>query len=292
MKILKNEPLKKHTTFRIGGNADHYCQPKNVQELLQALAFAKQNRIPVFIMGNGSNLLALDNGFRGLVVQAADSKKGIIFDGHLARVWAGTSLPKFIKAISKKGFSGLEFLAGIPGTVGGAVVMNAGAWGKEIGALIKEVSVICEDGTIRSLNKKELHFNYRKSSLQKMRCIVVEATFKLNKGKLSEINDRIRNYLEKRREGQPLGMPNAGSIFRNPPKQSAGKLIEEAGCKGMRSGDAQISQKHANFIVNLGEAKASDVLKLMTKAQKAVNDRFKIRLEPEIKIMVKSLHAF
>jgi UDP-N-acetylmuramate dehydrogenase len=182
----------------------------------------------------------------------------------------------------------LEFLAGIPGTVGGAVVMNAGAWGKEISSYVKEVVVIGRKGKRKVLERKELGFKYRSSRLQNGKWIVAEVIFSLKKREKKKMRAEIKNYLSARKISQPLGIPNCGSVFKNPGSKYAGKLIEAAGCKGMRCGDAQVSEKHANFIVNLGEAKARDVIRLITAVQKAVKSRFHIALEPELKIMVKS----
>lgn len=288
MKYLRNELLKKHTSIRIGGSADYFCVPKNIEELKEALQYAKERSLPVAVIGAGTNLLVLDQGFRGLVIKLSKGLNWITYNGQRVQVGSGVDLARLIRSLSAKGWGSLEFLVGIPGTVGGAVVMNAGAWGKGIGSCVAEVKVLDRNGNERIIKKNKLGFRYRKSKLQKNNGIVVEVTLKLRKKRKNKIKKIIREYLLRRRETQPLGTPNCGSIFKNPNGDFAGRLIEAADCKGMRLGDAQVSTKHANFILNLGEAKARDVIKLITRVQKKVKDKFKILLEPEIKIMVKS----
>lgn len=286
MKYLRNEPLKKHTSFRIGGPADYFCVAKDVGEIRQALAFAKEKKLPVSIIGAGTNFLVLDRGFRGLVIKIAGGLQWVKIKANRAHVGAGVMLQRLIVSLARKGLGGMEFLAGIPGSVGGAVVMNAGAWGKEIAGCVEQIKVMDLKGEEKTLRK--IGFGYRKSRLQGSAWIVTEVVLKLRRKKRGAINKKIKEYLAKRRASQPLGIPNCGSIFKNPGNDFAGRLIEHAGCKGMRVGDAQVSAKHANFIVNLGEAKAKDVIKLMTCVRKEVKDRFRIELEPEVKIMVKS----
>lgn len=288
MNIIRNEQLKKHTSFRIGGPADYFCLPQNLTDLLAAFDFARQKKIAVAVIGSGTNLLALDQGFRGLVIKLAGGLKQVRISGSIVRAGAGISLAQLLKAATGQSLTGLEFLAGIPGSLGGAVVMNAGAWGREIGRLVESVQALDSNGNIIFLRRQDLHFAYRSSRLQKKKIVIAEVVLKLKKAKASRIKRTIKDYLEKRKEKQPLGIPNAGSIFKNPRGKFAGQLLEAAGLKGQRIGDAQVSVKHANFIVNLGEAKASDVLRLITKMQSTVKRRFKVKLEPEIKIMVQS----
>ena len=288
LKYLRNEPLKKHTSFRIGGPADYFCVPKNIAELQEALAFAHQNKLPVAVIGAGTNLLALDHGFSGLVIKLGGGLNRSVVRGRVVHAGAGTFLPQLLSALNRRGLSGLEFLAGIPGTLGGAAVMNAGAWGKEIGSYIEQVKVIDRQGNLQVLDKKQLAFGYRRSLLQTGKYVVAEVVLRLRRGAAGRIRKKIAGFLARRKLNQPLGSPNAGSIFRNPKGKFAGQLLEAAGCKGVRVGDAQVSVKHANFILNLGEAKARDVLKLMTRMQHAVKRKFKVRLEPELKIMIQS----
>lgn len=284
MKFKRNELLKKHTSFRIGGPADCFCQPTDIEELRSAFAFAQANRLPVAIIGSGTNLLALDKGFRGLVIKLAGGLNKISCQQSLVTAEAGVALPQLLAWAARHNLGGLEFLAGIPGTVGGALVMNAGAWGKTIGQLAKSVTVINGEGQLSCLKPKQLKLKYRHSGLQAGRLIALQVKLQLRKRKKRLIKKKMDQYLRHRRAGQPLGSPNAGCIFKNPPGHFAGQLLEQAGCKGMRVGDAVVSVKHANFIVNLGEAKARDVLQLIAKMQRAI----KIKLEPELKLMVKS----
>lgn len=284
MKYLRNEPLKKHTSFRIGGPADYFCAPKSVEELIEALQFSHEHKLPVAIIGAGTNLLALDKGFRGMVIKLAGGLNKITVQGNTVYAGAGVYIPLLLKTLMRKGLSGLEFLYGIPGTVGGALVMNAGAWGKEIGSAVISAEVIDGQGKTESIKRRKLKFGYRESVLQSGKRIVTGVIFKLIKDKPSMIRKRMEEYLRKRKASQPLGIPSAGSIFKNPKTNKAGKILDETGCKGMRVGDAAVSKKHANFIVNLGEATARDVIRLMTKMQKAA----KVKLEPEIRLVVKS----
>jgi UDP-N-acetylmuramate dehydrogenase len=288
MKIIRGELLKKHTSLRIGGPADYFCVPKTLADLRAALLLAGRGRLPVAVMGGGTNLLALDKGFHGLVIKLGGGLERFSVKGRFVRAGAGLSLPKLLNALARRGLTGLEFLAGIPGTLGGAAAMNAGAWGKEIGSCIERVKVVDHEGKVIVLDKEDLAFGYRTSALQDSRFIIAEVVLKLKQGPVRRIKTRMLGFLEQRKAGQPLGIPNAGSIFKNPKGKFAGKLLEEAGFKGVRAGDAQVSAKHANFIVNLGEAKAADVIRLMTRMQNSVAKRFKVRLEPELKIMVQS----
>lgn len=284
MRYLRNQTLKKHTSFRIGGPADYFCIPKNIEELKEALQFAKERKLRVAILGAGTNTLVLDRGFSGLVIKIAGGLNWIKVYGSKVCVGGGVLLPRLIRNLANKGLGGLEFLAGIPGSIGGAVVMNAGAWGKEIGKYVLAAKVLEKNGKEKIIKKKQLGFGYRKSRLQGKPGIITEVIFRLRKKKRKSIEKMIKEYLSRRKKNQPLGIPNSGSVFKNPRGSFAGKLIEEAGCKGMRIGDAQVSARHGNFIVNLGDARAKDVIKLMTAVQKAV----KTKLEPEIKILLEN----
>jgi len=281
MKFQKNEPLKKHNSFRIGGAADYFCEPKSRQDIIAAMVFAKEKKIPLAIIGAGTNLLVRDNGFRGLAIKIGKGLNWLKFCNNKVKVGAGVSLPRLIKACAAKGLGGIEFLAGIPGSAGGAVVMNAGAWGKAVGKFVNSVNAIDYNGKERLFSQKELQFAYRSSRFQKEKWIIIEITLQLNRLKRSLIKNKVQEYQQKRRARQPLGIANCGSVFKNPKGDFAGRIIEAAGCKGLRIGDAQVSDKHANFIVNLGEAKAKDVIKLMTQVQK----KAKTKLEPEIKLL-------
>jgi UDP-N-acetylmuramate dehydrogenase len=288
MRIIRNEPLKKHTSFRIGGRAEYFCQPKSVAELQAAIAFARENKLGISLLGAGTNLLVLDQGVKGLVIKLAGGLDKLQISGPEVTVGAGVLLPRLLVKMAGKGWGGLEFLAGVPGSVGGAVVMNAGAWGKDLGQSVKQVKALDRQGRERSFSRSSLKFGYRKCLLQRSKWIVTEAVIKLKKKSPRLIKQQMADFIAQRRKGQPLGAPNCGSVFKNPAGDHAGRLIEAAGCKGWRIGDAQVSSKHANFIVNLGEARANDVIRLITKIRRAVKERFNITLEPELKIMVKS----
>ncbi len=281
MRYLREQPLKKHCSIKIGGPAEYFCQPKNINDLKDALKFAHEKRLPVMILGAGSNLLFSDQGFKGLVIKLVKGLDWVRVDRAKVTVASGVLLSKLLSNLIKSKLGGLEFLVGIPGTVGGAVVMNAGAWGKEIGQFVDRIKVLDKSGKGKVIKRKDLGFAYRKSILQKNDLVVTEVTLRLRSSKKSIVLKKIKEFMDRRKGSQPLGIPNSGSVFKNPTGSFAGKLIEEAGCKGMRVGDAQVSEKHANFIVNLGEAKADDVIKLMSRIQKSV----KIKLEPEIVII-------
>ncbi|OGC06147.1 UDP-N-acetylenolpyruvoylglucosamine reductase [candidate division WOR-1 bacterium RIFCSPLOWO2_02_FULL_46_20] len=282
MKYLRNEPLSRHTSFKIGGPANYFCLPKSIGNIKEVLSFARQNKLKIAVIGAGSNLLAPDQGFSGLVIKIGQGLAWVKAKGDRVSVGAGVGLARLVK------LGGLEFLAGIPGSVGGAVVMNAGAWGEEIGKYVEQVTVLDGAGRVKEIKRKNLGFAYRKSKLQKSRFIVAEVVFKLDRIRQRVKQEKIKEYLAKRRARHPLDRPSCGSVFKNPRGLTAGALIEAAGCQGKRIGDAQVSKKHANFIVNLGGAKAADVIKLISIVQKAVNNKFKVLLEPELKTMVQS----
>jgi len=290
MKYLRNESLSKHSSFKIGGPALYFCEPSNSAEILEALAFAKANKFALAIIGSGTNLLIPDSGFQGLVIKIGAKLKSIKITGTKIEVGSGMGITSLVTKLATKGLGGIEFLAGIPGSIGGAVVMNAGAWGDEIGRYVENVTVVDLKGRELIITQKELKFGYRKSLLQKQLCIVIKVTIKLSKKKPAVILSQIKEYLKIRRSKHPLNFPNCGSVFKNPKgqknSQPAGQLIEAAGCMGLRIGNAQVSNQHANFIVNLGGATAKDVTALMRKVETEVRKRFKIKLEPEVKTMV------
>ncbi|MFC1511082.1 UDP-N-acetylmuramate dehydrogenase [Candidatus Margulisiibacteriota bacterium] len=286
MKYLRDEPLKNHTSFRIGGPADYFCVPKSKAELKEALAFAKLNKLGLFVLGAGSNVLISDEGFRGLVVKLADGPSAVEVKDQTVVAGAGVLLSKLLKILAQKELSGLEFLAGVPGSLGGAVVMNLGAWEESIGQYVLRVTCVERDGLERTLTHAELDFGYRHSILQRGNLFVVGIELKLKPGSKPEIEAQINKNIKARQGNQPLEFPSAGSVFKNPPNEYAWKLIDAAGCKGLKVGQAQLSAKHTNFIVNLGAATAQDVQELICQIQAKVKDRFDIMLEPEIKIMV------
>ena len=280
MKIIEQEPLSKHTTFRIGGPARYFCSPRNISELKKALQFAKEGKLNVFIIGAGSNLLAADRGYRGLVIRPKLANIELKKTGVTAE--AGVPIQHLLATLAENGLTGLEFITGIPGAVGGSVAMNAGMGNEEIGEKVVRVWALNKEGKEKIILKKRCGFGYRKSIFQKQKLIISKVEFKLKKGKTPEIRSRIRERWERRLASQPYDLPSAGSVFRNPGRDFAGRLIEAAGLKGKKIGGAQISRKHANFIVNLGRAKARDVLSLMRTAKKTVRKKFAVGLRPEI----------
>jgi len=291
-KIKFNEPLSKYTTFKIGGAAEIFFQPKDVSDLKQLLINAKKDRQRILVIAGGSNLLINDKGIAGVVIKL-DSPffKKISHKGRLLNAGAGLSLSGLVKYALDHNLSGAEFLTGIPGTVAGALVMNAGisekiknknAKIKNIGGLVKAVTVMDYNGKVKILKKQEIKFDYRSSNLYNY--IVLKAALKLGKGNQRTIRNNLKKYQQPRKRNLDYAYPSAGCVFKNPKNQSAGWLIDQCGLKGRQCGDAAISKRHANFIINKGKAKAEDVLKLMNLVKKTVADRFKIQLEPEIKI--------
>jgi len=287
--ILFDVPAREYTTFRTGGNVEVMYRAGNLQGLKHMVAFLADEGIPYLVMGSGSNLLVRDGGFDGVA---------IILDGSLASVedctvaepsilaGAGLRLHRLVEYCTEKGFSGIEFMAGIPGTLGGAVAMNAGSWGKEIGEVISEVTVLTADGIVETRDRLSLAFTYRELDLP-AGTIILNAKLGLRFDKPAVIKKRIASYLKQRKERFPLDMPSAGSIFRNPEGGYAGRLIDAAGLKETVIGGAMISPKHANFIVNTGKSSASDIVALMDLATVKVKEMFNIQLIPEIKVVGK-----
>lgn len=287
--ILFDVPAREYTTFRTGGNVEAMYRAGNLQGLKHMVAFLADEGIPYLVMGSGSNLLVRDGGFDGVA---------IILDGSLASVedctvaepsilaGAGLRLHKLVEYCAEKGFSGIEFMAGIPGTLGGAVAMNAGSWGKEIGEVISEVAVLTAGGIVETRDRLSLAFTYRELDLPPG-TIILNAKLGLRFDKPALIKKRVASYLKQRKERFPLDMPSAGSIFKNPEGGYAGRLIDAAGLKEKAIGGAMISPKHANFIVNTGKSSASDIVALMDLATVKVKEVFNIQLIPEIKVVGK-----
>jgi UDP-N-acetylmuramate dehydrogenase len=283
-RIHPDEPLKRHTTFRIGGPADYLLEVADRQELSRVLALAAREGLPVHVLGRGSNLLVSDSGVRGFVLVLTGEFDRFEVEGTIVRAGGGYDLPKLAAKVAKMGLGGLTFACAIPGTVGAGLVINAGAHGGDMSKTVRSATVIWPDGREERLSPEEIGFGYRSSRLQGTPAIVVEVVMELYPEAPEVLGEQMKHHLERRRATQPLQLPNAGSIFMNPPGDYAGRLIEQAGLKGLREGDAQVSEKHANFIVNLGNASARDVLILMDRVRAAVQDRFGVRLEPEVKI--------
>lgn len=282
--ICLEEPMSRHTTFGVGGPADVMIWPDE-EELPQALHLCRQWGEPFCIIGNGSNLLVGDGGIRGVVIGLRRGHEVLRAEGDVLTAGAGVLLPRAAQFAAQHGLSGLEFAAGIPGTAGGAVVMNAGAYGGEMKDVIGSVTVLDTDGTRRHLTCAQLDLGYRRSSVQKQDCIVTEVRLKLVKGDPDAIRSRMEELTEKRREKQPLEYPSAGSTFKRPKGYFAGKLIMDAGLRGFRIGGAQISEKHCGFVINRGGATAQEIRTLMSEVSAKVERQFGVRLEPEVKMI-------
>jgi UDP-N-acetylmuramate dehydrogenase len=293
--ILVNEPMKKHTTFKIGGNADAFLTPQTIEQIQQLIHLFKANNIPYYVIGNGSNLLVSDEGIRGVVIQLGDqfSAFEILHDDCKSavdknncvyiRTQAGMMLGRLGGILAGYSLAGFEFATGIPGTVGGAVMMNAGAYGGEIKDIIVKATVMDQDGHIFELSKDELELGYRTSVIVTRNLIVLDAYFRFHAGSKDEIMDKIKELALKRRTKQPLEFPSAGSTFKRPTGYFAGKLISDAGLRGLTVGDAQVSEKHAGFVINLGNATAQDVIDLTEKVKKKVYELNGVELELEIR---------
>lgn len=283
--IRENEPMSKHTTFRIGGNADFFVLPKNIEQIQAVLNLAKQENIPYLFIGNGSNLLVSDEGIRGMVLQIAGNLKQADCKGCQIKAQAGISLAALAKIALENELTGFEFAAGIPGTLGGAVTMNAGAYGGEIKDVLIQATVLDQEGQILTLSKEELNLSYRNSLVSQKGYVVLEVLLELKQGNSKEISAKMEEFAKKRREKQPLEYPSAGSTFKRPKGYFAGKLIEDAGLRGFSVGDAQVSEKHCGFIINRKNASAKEVRTLIQEVQNRVEEQFHVRLETEVKMI-------
>ena len=283
-KILLNEPMKNHTTFRIGGTADYFVSASK-EQLTKILAVAKQDEVPVTIIGNGSNLLVKDGGIRGLVVEIGKNMEDIQVHGNCITAGAGALLSKIARAAADAGLSGLEFASGIPGSLGGAVVMNAGAYGGEMKQVLVSAKVLDKDGEEKTLSNEELELSYRHSCIEEKGYIVVEATIQLNPREKEQILEEMEDIRKRRLAKQPLEFPSAGSTFKRPEGYFAGKLIQDCGLSGYAVGGAQVSEKHNGFVINKGNATAQDVQNLIKDVKKEVYRQFQVELVPEVKII-------
>lgn len=282
--ILENEPMSKHTTFRIGGNADVFVSPK-VNQVADVMKLAKEYQVPVTIIGNGSNLLVGDKGIRGLVLSFGKKAEEIVLDGRCMTVSAGTILAKVAAEAAKNSLTGLEFAAGIPGTMGGAIVMNAGAYGGEVKDVLISAKVLTPEGEVKELSNAELDLSYRHSCIPEKNYIVLEATLELMEGDEAVIREAMEDFKNRRVDKQPLEYPSAGSTFKRPEGHFAGKLIQDADLRGYQVGGAQVSEKHCGFVINKGDATAKDVLQLISDVKKIVYEKFQVELEPEVKMI-------
>lgn len=282
-RVRTDEPMSNHTTFRIGGTADYFVMPSSIAELQSIVDLLKKSDIEYYVIGNGSNLLVGDKGFRGVIIQLSDEFSEVSYiDDVTVKVMSGMKLSRLGNQLADRGLAGFEFATGIPGTIGGAVRMNAGAYGGEIKDIIVSADVLDADGNIITLDKAELELGYRTSCIIKRGYIVVSATFRLEKKDTDNIKEYIRELSVKRRTKQPLEYPSAGSTFKRPEGYYAAKLIEEAGLKGLSAGDAQVSEKHAGFVINKGNATAKDVCVLTDKIMEEVMKKDGVKLELEV----------
>ena len=284
-KILFNEPMKNHTSFKIGGPADVMVIPSKEEEIIECIKFCRENDLDFLVMGNGTNLLIKDGGIRGVVIKINDGLNKVHFEDNVIYCESGVLLSVVSKLALKNSLTGLEFASGIPGTIGGAVTMNAGAYGGEMKDVITKVRVLDKNNNIIEYKNEEMNFRYRGGKVGDEGLVVLGVEMKLNKGDYSTIEEIMRDLTFKRNSKQPLELPSGGSTFKRPVGNFAGKLIEDSGLRGLRRGDAQISEKHCGFVVNLGNASCKDVLELISVATKVVNDKFQVKLEPEIRIL-------
>ncbi len=283
--VRVQEPMSRHTTFRAGGPADYYVEPETREELAAVLDLCRQRSMPSYILGNGSNLLVGDKGYRGVMVAMGKSWAEAEAEGCRIRAGAGFLLSAASRLAFKESLAGMEFAFGIPGTVGGAVVMNAGAYGSELCDVLGQVTVLTPEGQIQRLSSKELEMGYRTSCVCSRGLVVLEAEFVLTHGEQEDILQRMEELTEKRKARQPLEYPSAGSTFKRPSGHFAGKLIEEAGLRGFSVGDAQVSEKHCGFVINRGTAAASEILTVCREVQKRVLEYSGVELELEVKLV-------
>jgi UDP-N-acetylmuramate dehydrogenase len=283
-KVLFDAPMRQFTSMKVGGPADSLFFPKDEDGLKKLVRYARRKNIPVFILGKGTNLVVRDQGVRGWVISLIQGMKKIQSEGDVVEAEAGLPLQRLVQWTIQKGLTGLEPFFGIPGTVGGGLAMNAGAWGAELKDALLSITLMKEDGEVVERPRQRLKFSYRRLSLPPS-WIILKGRFQLKKGKKEEILERVKSYSEMRKRTQPLDYPSAGSIFRNPKEGPAGRWIEDSGLKGFRMGQAMISEKHANFIINLGKATAQEVIDLMEMVERKIYEEKGISLEREVKVV-------
>lgn len=280
--IRLQEPMADHTTFRIGGPADCFVQIENKEQLIQVLKYLNQVEVPFFILGNGSNLLVSDKGYQGIILQIGQKMSKIEVEGDVITAQAGASMAQVARAALEHGLTGLEFASGIPGTIGGGIVMNAGAYDGELSGVVTQVNVVNGAGECMELENDSMEFGYRTSTIRNNPFTVTEVVLKLEKGDREQIKAKMEDLAARRREKQPLEYPSAGSTFKRPRGYFAGKLIMDAGLRGFRIGGARVSEKHCGFVINIGNATAEDVRDVINEVQERVKERFNVNLEPEI----------
>ncbi|MDD2573549.1 MAG: UDP-N-acetylmuramate dehydrogenase [Bacillota bacterium] len=283
--IRLKEPMKEHTSFRIGGSADIMVLPDSARQIIDTVEICRSNSCPYYIMGNGTNLLVRDNGYRGVIIKTSANMKDCKVEGERVYGQSGILLSTLSKIIVSEGLEGFEYASGIPGTLGGAVTMNAGAYGGEIKDSIEWARVMNPDGDVMTYTKQQLELGYRTSIIQREDLIVLDCGLRFVRGDREAIQAKLDEYTRLRKAKQPLNVPSAGSTFKRPEGYYAGKLIEDAGLKGARIGDAQVSELHCGFIVNVGNATADDIIALINHVKKRVKERFNVELQPEVKVI-------
>lgn len=284
-RVYANEPLKEHTYFKIGGPAKILVKVNSIDEIKEVIQLCKDENIQYYVIGNGTNILVPDEGLDAVIIKIADSFNAYRIQGNKVYVQAGMLLSTLSKKIAKASLTGFEFASGIPGTVGGAIYMNAGAYGGEMKDIVEYAKVLDRDGKVQKIMNKDLELGYRKSIVSEKNYIVLSVCYKLKKGDINQIMEDIRILDEKRISKQPIDLPSAGSTFKRPEGHYAGKLIDDAGLRGFRYKDAQVSSKHCGFVVNRGEATCKDVLQLIDMVKKVVFDQFNVTLEREVRIL-------
>lgn len=282
-RVKCDEPMNRHTTFRVGGAADYFVIPRTKEEVRDVIAQCKEEGIPYYMLGNGSNLLVADKGYRGVIIQIYKEMSKITVNGTKVTVQAGALLSRIAAEVLDHELTGFEFAAGIPGTLGGACMMNAGAYGGEMKDVLSEVLVLTPEGEFLTLKAEELELGYRTSIITRKGYVVLEAVITLEKGVEKSIRERMEELREKRVTKQPLEYPSAGSTFKRPEGYFAGKLIEDTGLRGFRVGGAQVSEKHCGFVINRGDATAADIVELMRQVSERVEEKFGVGLEPEVR---------
>lgn len=281
--IFRDEPMKNYTTFRIGGKADLLVKPKTYQQIAEIITLCKKHEVPYYVLGNGSNLLVSDEGYRGVIIHVYNQLADIKVEGNRIIAGAGAILSKVVTVAMENSLTGLEFAHGIPGTLGGAVVMNAGAYNGEMKNVLISCEVMNEEGNVITLSKDELQLGYRTSIIQNKNYIVLRVTMQLEKGQKENIKAYMKELMLRRKEKQPLDKPSAGSTFKRPEGYFAGKLIMDSGLKGYQIGGAKVSEKHCGFVINTGNATCQDVVDLIEHIQKEVKRQFNVELKTEVK---------
>lgn len=283
--VLTDEPLKNHVTFRVGGAADYFVSPESAEEVQKIILLCKEAGMPYYILGNGSNLLVSDQGYRGVIIQIYKSMSEISVKGEFVTAQAGALLSAIAAKAAGESLAGFEFASGIPGTIGGAAVMNAGAYGGEMKDVLEQVTVLTKEGELLTIPREELNMGYRTSKVAKNQYIVLEVVIHLAHGEQEKIREKMNELKEKRTTKQPLEYPSAGSTFKRPEGYFAGKLIEEAGLRGFQVGGAQVSEKHCGFVINKDNATASEVRELLRQVSERVKANSGVTLEPEVKML-------